>query len=40
VLLLNNGYLWKQLDHKKKTLIDDLIQQTRRRVSRMNIWKT
>jgi hypothetical protein len=25
VSLLGNGYLWKQLDHIKKTIIDDLI---------------
>jgi uncharacterized protein YbgA (DUF1722 family) len=40
VLLLSNGYLYKQLDHIKKTIIDDLIQQTRRIVSRMSLWKT
>jgi hypothetical protein len=37
VLLLSIGYLWKQLDHIEKTIIDDLILQTRRRVSRMSL---
>jgi hypothetical protein len=40
VLPLSNGYLLKQLDHMKKIIIDDLIQQTRRRVSRMSLWNT
>jgi hypothetical protein len=40
VLLLSNEYLWKQLDHMKKTIIYDLIQQLKRRVSRMTLWKT
>jgi hypothetical protein len=39
VLLLSNGHLWNQLDHMKKIIIDDLIQQTRGRVSRMSLWK-
>jgi hypothetical protein len=39
VLLLSNEYLWKQLDHLKKTIIDNLIQQIRRD-SRMILWKT
>jgi hypothetical protein len=40
VLLLSNEYLWKQLDHMKKIIIYDLIQQLKRRVSRMTLWKT
>jgi hypothetical protein len=39
VLFISNGYLWKQLDHMRKTITDDLIQQTKRRVSIMILWK-
>jgi hypothetical protein len=37
VLLLSNIYLWKQLDHMKKIIFYDLIQQTRREVSRISL---
>jgi hypothetical protein len=37
VLLLSNIYLWKQLYHMKKIIFYDLIQQTRREVSRISL---